>query len=135
LPPNNYAWHPIGPAPINVGGVTTFAGPRHALAIDQTTAGANLTMYLGAANGGVWKTINNGASWTPLTDFYRLRPSAQSPSTRPITSSSMPGWANRTRAATAISVEEFSSHDGGATWTTLGAATFGNCISTRCAAG
>src|SRR5258708_31592272 len=39
LPPNNYAWHPICPAPINVGGVTTVAGRVTALAIDQTTSG------------------------------------------------------------------------------------------------
>ena len=26
-------------------------------------------MYAGGAQGGVWRTLNNGATWTPLTDF------------------------------------------------------------------
>ena len=26
------------------------------------------TYYVGSASGGVWRTTNNGASWTPLTD-------------------------------------------------------------------
>src|SRR4051794_35450316 len=32
---------------------------------DPVTAG---TIYVGAVNGGIWKTTNGGTSWTPLTD-------------------------------------------------------------------
>ncbi|SKA27263.1 autotransporter-associated beta strand repeat-containing protein [Enhydrobacter aerosaccus] len=43
----------------------TVAGAIQAIAVDSVNAG---TMYIGAVNGGVWKTQNGGASWTPLTD-------------------------------------------------------------------
>ncbi|HKV86211.1 MAG TPA: hypothetical protein VJN88_16780, partial [Ktedonobacterales bacterium] len=66
--PPSGMWHPIGPAPINVGGYTTYAGRVTSLAVDPTTSGANTVIYLGAAGGGVWKSVNNGASWTPTTD-------------------------------------------------------------------
>jgi hypothetical protein len=26
------------------------------------------TIYIGTAGGGVWKTLNGGRNWTPLTD-------------------------------------------------------------------
>ncbi len=40
-------------------------GRINCIAFHPTTAN---TYYIGAANGGVWKTTNNGASWTCLTD-------------------------------------------------------------------
>lgn len=43
----------------------TVAGAIQAIVIDPNNAG---TMYIGAVNGGVWKSQNGGASWTPLTD-------------------------------------------------------------------
>ncbi len=49
----------------NVGPVNT-AGCTKALAFDPTDGNI---IYAGAAGGGVWKTINAGASWTPLTDL------------------------------------------------------------------
>ena len=27
------------------------------------------TYYVGTANGGVWRTTDGGADWTPLTDY------------------------------------------------------------------
>ncbi len=41
------------------------AGRTKALVIDPTTPG---TMYAASAAGGIWKTINAGVNWTPLTD-------------------------------------------------------------------
>lgn len=51
------SWTPLGPG--NVGGRT------RALVIDP---GSVSTMYAAGVAGGVWKTTNGGASWTPLTD-------------------------------------------------------------------
>lgn len=51
------AWQPIGPG--NTGGRTK------ALVIDPT---APSTMYAAAATGGIWKTIDGGQNWSPLTD-------------------------------------------------------------------
>jgi len=63
------AWSSIGPAPMFAsfdGGF--YSGRIAALAIDPTTSGNSTIIYIGTANGGVWKSINNGNSWIPLTD-------------------------------------------------------------------
>ncbi len=67
-------WTPLGPAPIGEG--QTFGVPRVAVsgrvsivALDPGYNGtSNQTVYLGAAMGGVWRSRDNGATWTPLTD-------------------------------------------------------------------
>jgi uncharacterized protein (TIGR03437 family) len=58
-------WTQIGPQP--TGGSTTYAtaGRINAIAIDPRD---NNTVYIGAAEGGVWKTTDGGVNWTPLTD-------------------------------------------------------------------
>jgi autotransporter-associated beta strand protein len=43
----------------------TVSGAIQAIALNPVDAN---TMYIGAANGGVWATHNGGATWTPLTD-------------------------------------------------------------------
>jgi uncharacterized protein (TIGR03437 family) len=68
------AWTPLGPAPIGQG--QTFGTPRVAVSgristvvLDPNYNGTtNQTVYLGAAQGGVWRSRDNGATWTPLTD-------------------------------------------------------------------
>jgi hypothetical protein len=66
------AWQPYGPAPIN-GGQTPTSTPRipsdvtgrvTSIAIDPV----NDAVYIGAAQGGVWRTTDDGATWTPLSD-------------------------------------------------------------------
>jgi photosystem II stability/assembly factor-like uncharacterized protein len=56
-------WHSIGPQgiPINQGSI----GRLSTVAVHPTDGN---TIYIGGAQGGVWKTTNGGASWTPLTD-------------------------------------------------------------------
>src|SRR5205085_9368454 len=51
-------WQSLGPG--NVGGRT------RALIVDPVTPN---TMYAAGVAGGVWKSTNAGASWTPLNDF------------------------------------------------------------------
>lgn len=58
LPVFSNAWINVGPT--NTGGCTK------ALAFDPNDGN---TIYAGAAAGGVWKTINAGSSWSPLTDL------------------------------------------------------------------
>ena len=48
-----------------VGTPNVVAGRVNAVAIDPRD---NNTVYMGAAEGGVWKTTNGGLNWTPLTD-------------------------------------------------------------------
>lgn len=60
---------PIGPAPISGG--FTFAQPQNvsgrvtALAADPQNPA---TIYLGGAQGGVWRTTNGGQTWQPMTE-------------------------------------------------------------------
>lgn len=51
------AWTLVGP--------TNIGGRVNAIAINPKNAS---TVFIGAANGGVWKTQNAGAKWVPLTD-------------------------------------------------------------------
>ena len=43
----------------------TVSGAIEAIATDPTNANI---IYAGSVNGGVWKTTDGGATWTPLTD-------------------------------------------------------------------
>ena len=61
------SWSLIGPQPTNnlVARSTPTAGRVSAIALDP---GNSNVIYLGGAEGGVWKSTNGGQSWTPLTD-------------------------------------------------------------------
>ena len=58
-------WTPIGPAPTGLGTTSVTAGRVNAIAIDPRD---NNVVYIGAAEGGVWKTTDGGVTWNPLTD-------------------------------------------------------------------
>ena len=71
---NEQVWTTLGPRPVLSG--QTFGLPRGAVSgrvsvvvLDPGYDGAaNQTVYLGAATGGVWRSRDNGNTWTPLTD-------------------------------------------------------------------
>jgi hypothetical protein len=68
LPISPVAWTEIGPAPIANGqvfGNTPVSGRITGVAADPTNSNI---LYAATAGGGVWKTVNAGASWAPLTD-------------------------------------------------------------------
>jgi photosystem II stability/assembly factor-like uncharacterized protein len=62
-------WVNIGPAPMRDSIIgrhkVDVSGRTTALAVDPRDSSV---IYLGAAQGGVWKSTDDGASWTPLTD-------------------------------------------------------------------
>jgi uncharacterized protein (TIGR03437 family) len=58
-------WTLIGPRPTGGGSASVTSGRVNAIAIDPRS---NNVAYIGAAEGGVWKTTDGGAHWTPLTD-------------------------------------------------------------------
>jgi hypothetical protein len=64
LPLNSSLWTALGPASLT-DGATLYSGRIAAVAGDPTNVNV---IYVAAAGGGVWKTINAGASWSPLTD-------------------------------------------------------------------
>ncbi len=57
------AWTLIGPEPYQ--DYLPYSGRANAIAVHPHNNG---TVYLGTAAGGVWKSLDNGAHWLPLTD-------------------------------------------------------------------
>ena len=108
-------WTSIGPSPVQYFN-SFFSGRVRALAVDPTNPSV---VYLGAADGGVWKTTDAGQNWVPLTDTQpslavgALALDPSNPSTiyvgtgEPFTFDSFPG------------VGILKSTDGGQTWTNI----------------
>jgi hypothetical protein len=66
VPESNPPWTFVGPRPIDTPYTDPVVSGRvTALAINPGNVN---TVYLGSAQGGVWKTTNGGTTWTPLTD-------------------------------------------------------------------
>src|SRR5579871_3757120 len=68
--PASTSWTSIGPQPSTplgtpFGGSPSASGRVSALAVDPTNSSI---VYLGGANGGIWKSTDAGTTWTPLTD-------------------------------------------------------------------
>src|SRR6266536_2462858 len=64
------AWTPLGPAPLTNGRVQGFlnapvSGRATAIAVDPTDSSK---VYLGTAQGGVWRSLDGGATWTNIFD-------------------------------------------------------------------
>jgi hypothetical protein len=80
-PPASGEWTPLGPLPLtsNASGSSSgqnynqVSGRATAVAIDPADSSGN-TVYIGGAQGGVWKSTNaanntaNNVTWTPITD-------------------------------------------------------------------
>src|SRR5262249_42167203 len=70
---NQPKWEALGPRPIANGNTGTLARPAAgratAIALDPKYDGVNnQTVYVGAAQGGLWRSRDNGANWEPLID-------------------------------------------------------------------
>lgn len=64
LPPSN--WEAVGPfTHTNTGSWSSGQGRVNIVHVDPSNPN---TIYLGAPAGGIWKSTNNGSTWTPLTD-------------------------------------------------------------------
>src|SRR2546426_430058 len=138
IQPVTTMWTPIGPQPT---GVTIFgntSGRVTALAVDPTNPSI---VYLGGAEGGVWKSTDGGANWTALTDS---QPSLAIGAIVIDPNSCTPAPCKTIYVGTGeenFAIDNYygagiqKSTDGGSTWTQLGQSAFlgtgGGPISTR----
>ncbi|MGC2238389.1 MAG: VCBS repeat-containing protein [Pyrinomonadaceae bacterium] len=58
-------WNPLGPAPIPISASTAYSGRTSAIAVHPTNPNI---VYAGTAQGGLYRTLNGGTTWTPLLD-------------------------------------------------------------------
>ncbi|HYR76212.1 MAG TPA: hypothetical protein VEM96_10250 [Pyrinomonadaceae bacterium] len=58
-------WTELGPAPLPNGVGGFFSGRVTAVVVDPTNPN---TVYVGAAQGGVWRSLDGGATWTSIFD-------------------------------------------------------------------
>src|SRR5215468_6304921 len=58
-------WRPLGPAPIPINASVSYSGRVSCIAVDPTDAN---TVYVGTAQGGVYRSTNGGSTWTQLMD-------------------------------------------------------------------
>src|SRR5260370_1100687 len=59
------AWTALGPAPLPNGFGGAVTGRITAVVVDPTNSN---TVYLGAAQGGVWRSLDGGATWVSIFD-------------------------------------------------------------------
>jgi hypothetical protein len=124
-----YTWQSIGPTPMlnqpsNFGGWTTGSIPTAtgrvtAVAVDPNSTG---TIYAGTAGGGVWKSTDNGSTFTPVFDSepsLAIGAITIDATTNPSTIYVGTGEANGS-ADSYYGKGLFKSTDGGTTWTALG---------------
>jgi hypothetical protein len=63
------AWTPIGPYPIPNGQTTTFSAPVAGRTISIAVHPTNPNIvYVGTAQGGLYRSLNGGTTWTPIFD-------------------------------------------------------------------
>ncbi len=121
------SWIPIGPAPLRlfnpvIGLDVSNAGIVKAIAVDPANS---QKLFIGARNSGIWRTTNQGGSWTPMPNDS---PSQRSEAilVHPDNSSVVlagtgtvpPEGANNTPLTKAVGT--LRSIDGGATWYRIG---------------
>jgi hypothetical protein len=129
-------WQAAGPGPISFSsnGVqyTTVSGDITAIAVDPRDTTGNV-MYAGTDNGGIWKTVDGGNDWTPLTD-YQTDPSGNPISVSVGAMAIDPNNLNTVYAGTGVPTTASTAQPGigilkstnaGKSWTLIGANIFG----------
>ncbi len=133
FPGSTTNWLFIGPKPINEifggnGGSPTASGRVTSLVIDPSDSTGN-TLYLGAAEGGVWKTTDGGATWAtnfdsqPSLSIGAVAVAPSSPSTVYVGTGEENFAIDNFYGAGVIK-----STDGGTTWTQVGVGGNGGTI-------
>ncbi len=110
VPGAQSSWTDVGPHAI---GPNKFVGRVNELVVDPRDPE---TLYIATMGGGVWKTTDGGASWTPLTDGQCALPT-NSVALDPLDADIVYAGTGEYGAYPGCGL--LRSEDGGATWTTL----------------
>ncbi len=122
------SWIPVGPVERASSSLTKGMGRINCISFHPTDVN---TYWVGVAQGGVWKTTNDGDSWTPLTDnlpILRISDIAVDPNNTDIIYISVGDYAyidialnldNRKRH-THYGIGVYKTTDGGTTWNPTG---------------
>ena len=125
VPADARPWRELGPAPIATG---PYTGRVSAIVCDPLDANR---VFVAGADGGVWRTLDGGTSWTALTEALptsAIGALALDPSDADVlfAGTGEANFANHSRYGLGV----YRTLDGGDTWEHFGAATFGGrCIS------
>ncbi len=119
-------WQYVGPTNLDIPystyyGVRPINGRVNCLAVDPSNPN---TIYLGGANGGVWKTTNGGTNWTPLTDGWSTI-MVSSIAVDPTNTQTVYVGTGDFPGSRIYSFGIMKSTDGGSSWTNHGNAQFG----------
>lgn len=118
-------WQPIGPINNSNVNSTRARGRVNIVHVDPSNSN---TLYMGTPAGGIWKSINSGTSWTPLSD--NLPQIGVSGIAVDYSNSNVIYIATGDKDATdTYSIGVLKSTDGGLTWNTTGL-TFTNTTTT-----
>jgi hypothetical protein len=113
-------WVNLGPAPI-VGSSQNFTGRVTVIAVDP----GNLNRWLiGAAQGGVWQTLDAGSTWAPLTDSQASLAMGAIAFTPSNPSIIYAGTGEPNRSTSFAGAGLLKSTNGGNSWTLLGSVIF-----------
>lgn len=123
IPLSTTSWTAIGPQPTASIFFKSVSGRVSALAVDPNDTS---TIYVGGAQGGLWKSLDGGTTWTAMSDFeasLAVGAIAIDGTTNPSTIYVGTGEATNS-IGSYYGAGILKSEDGGATWTQLGQATF-----------
>src|SRR5439155_9777487 len=106
---------------LGAGSMGSGAMSRRVAALDAVHGGERVTVYIGAASGGVWKSVNGGTTFKPVFD----KPPVQSIGAvtvdpkhpKVVWVGTGEAW---TRNSVSIGDGVYKSVDGGENWTNLG---------------
>jgi len=100
-------------------GSATMSG--RVAAIDAVQEGQRLTVYIGAASGGVWKSVNGGTTFKPVFDKQPVQSigavTIDPKNPKVVWVGTGEGW---TRNSTSVGDGVYKSTDGGDNWTNMG---------------
>src|SRR5438105_10608317 len=118
-------WTPVGPAPIATGqtpGGLSVSGRVYSITVNPQNSSQ---LYAATAGGGVWRSDDGGANWSPLTDAQSTLFTgaiAIAPSNPSVIYA---GTGNPTAATYSYTgYGLLKSFDGGGTWSLIGSANF-----------